>query len=306
MLDPQLAERLDYELGVIGKMGYDGYFLIVADFINWGKNQGIIFGPGRGSAAGSIVAYVMNITDLDPIKYDLLFERFLNPDRISMPDIDIDIQDTRRGEVIDYVTEKYGQERVAQIITFGTMAARNAVRDTGRVLGYPTTKSTASPSSCPSRCRAATSRWPSRPASKKAKALSSRPRPRRRVPATPRQKAHRPGHGARRHHPQQRRARGRRRHRARPIVNYVPLQRAQKGGIPLHPVLHGLRRRARPAQDGLPGPLQPHHHQQCPAHHPRVYGKSIDIAQIPLDDPKTFEAPPAATPPASSSWNPPA
>jgi DNA polymerase-3 subunit alpha len=137
MLASHLIDRLDFELGVIGRMGYDGYFLIVSDFINWGKNQGIIYGPGRGSAAGSIVAFVMNITDLDPMKYDLLFERFLNPDRISMPDIDIDIQDTRRGEVIDYVTEKYGQERVAQIITFGTMAARNSVRDTGRVLGYP-------------------------------------------------------------------------------------------------------------------------------------------------------------------------
>ncbi len=133
----EMVERLDFELGVIEKMGYEGYFLIVADFINWGKNQGIIFGPGRGSAAGSIVAYAMNITDLDPMKYDLLFERFLNPDRISMPDIDIDIMDTRRGEVIDYVTQKYGQEHVAQIITFGTMAARNAVRDTGRVLGMP-------------------------------------------------------------------------------------------------------------------------------------------------------------------------
>ncbi len=136
LVDPKMVERLDYELDVIANMGYEGYFLIVADFINWGKNQGIIFGPGRGSAAGSIVAYAMNITDLDPLAYDLLFERFLNPDRISMPDVDIDIQDTRRGEVIDYVTEKYGQERVAQIITFGTMAARNAVRDTGRVLGY--------------------------------------------------------------------------------------------------------------------------------------------------------------------------
>lgn len=136
LVETTIAQRLEYELGVIANMGYDGYFLIVADFINWGKNQGIIFGPGRGSAAGSIVAFVLNITDLDPIKYDLLFERFLNPDRISMPDIDIDIQDTRRGEVIDYVTEKYGQDRVAQIITFGTMAARNAVRDTGRVLGY--------------------------------------------------------------------------------------------------------------------------------------------------------------------------
>ncbi len=132
---PAVIERADYELGVLEGMGYEGYFLIVSDFIQWGKDQDIIFGPGRGSAAGSIIAYAMNITDLDPLKYDLLFERFLNPDRVSMPDIDIDIQDSRRGEVIEYVTEKYGQERVAQIITFGTMAARNAVRDTGRVLG---------------------------------------------------------------------------------------------------------------------------------------------------------------------------
>lgn len=131
----EVVERAEYELGILENMGYEGYFLIVADFINWGKDKGIIFGPGRGSAAGSIIAYAMNITDLDPLKYDLLFERFLNPDRISMPDVDIDIQDSRRGEVIDYVTEKYGQDRVAQIITFGTMAARNAVRDTGRVLG---------------------------------------------------------------------------------------------------------------------------------------------------------------------------
>jgi DNA polymerase III subunit alpha len=136
LVPAKMVERLEYELGIIGKMGYEGYFLITADLINWGKNQGIIFGPGRGSAAGSIVAYCMNITDLEPLQYDLLFERFLNPDRVSMPDIDIDIQDTRRGEVIEYVTAKYGQERVAQIITFGTMAARNAVRDTGRVLGY--------------------------------------------------------------------------------------------------------------------------------------------------------------------------
>jgi len=135
VVDQLAIERLEYELGVIANMGYDGYFLIVADFINWGKNQGIIFGPGRGSAAGSIVAYVLNITDLDPLEHDLLFERFLNPDRISMPDIDVDMQDTRRQEVIDYVVGKYGEQQVAQIITFGTMAARNAVRDTGRALG---------------------------------------------------------------------------------------------------------------------------------------------------------------------------
>ena len=130
-------ERLDMEFGVLDKMGYNGYFLIVQDFINWGKSQGIIFGPGRGSAAGSIIAYALNITDLDPLHYDLLFERFLNPDRISMPDIDIDIQDTRRGEVIEYCAKKYGSERVANICTFGTMAARASVRDVARVLQVP-------------------------------------------------------------------------------------------------------------------------------------------------------------------------
>ncbi|MDO4684125.1 MAG: DNA polymerase III subunit alpha [Candidatus Saccharibacteria bacterium] len=137
MLSEEQLERLDMEFGVLDKMGYNGYFLIVQDFINWGKSQGIIFGPGRGSAAGSIIAYALNITDLDPLKYDLLFERFLNPDRISMPDIDIDIQDTRRNEVIEYCANKYGHERVANICTFGTMAARASVRDVARVLQVP-------------------------------------------------------------------------------------------------------------------------------------------------------------------------
>lgn len=136
-LSAEVLERTEYELGVIDRMGFNGYFLIVQDFINWGKNQGIIFGPGRGSAAGSIVSYAVRITELDPLKYDLLFERFLNPDRISMPDVDIDIQDTRRNEVIAYCTEKYGAERVANIVTFGTMAARAAVRDVARVLQVP-------------------------------------------------------------------------------------------------------------------------------------------------------------------------
>ena len=136
-LSEEIVERLDIELEVLEKMGYNGYFLIVQDFINWGKDQGIIFGPGRGSAAGSIIAYALYITELDPLKYDLLFERFLNPDRISMPDIDIDIQDTRRNEVIEYCANKYGQDRVANIVTFGTMAARAAVRDVARVLQVP-------------------------------------------------------------------------------------------------------------------------------------------------------------------------
>ena len=137
LLPKHIAERAQYELSVISQMGFNGYFLIISDFINWGKNNGIVFGPGRGSAAGSIIAYALRITELDPIKYDLLFERFLNPDRISMPDIDIDIQDTRRDEVIQYCVEKYGKERVANIVTFGRMAARNAVRDVARVLQVP-------------------------------------------------------------------------------------------------------------------------------------------------------------------------
>ena len=137
LIPKDVLERARYELEVIDKMGFNGYFLIISDFIDWGKAKGIVFGPGRGSAAGSIIAYSMNITELDPLKYDLLFERFLNPDRISMPDVDIDIQDTRRDEVIQYCVEKYGEDRVANIVTFGRMAARNAVRDVARVLQVP-------------------------------------------------------------------------------------------------------------------------------------------------------------------------
>lgn len=136
-LPADIVKRAEFELKTIGGMGFDGYFLIVADFVNWGKAQGIVFGPGRGSAAGSIVSYAIKITDLDPLAYDLLFERFLNPDRISMPDIDIDIQDNRRDEVIEYVVGKYGRDRVAHIVTFGKMAARNAIRDVARVLEVP-------------------------------------------------------------------------------------------------------------------------------------------------------------------------
>ncbi|WP_264183988.1 DNA polymerase III subunit alpha [Bacillus shivajii] len=131
----QIWERLDYELNVISNMQYDDYFLIVADFMNYAHRNNIITGPGRGSAAGSLVAYVLKITNVDPIKYGLLFERFLNPERVSMPDIDIDFQDDRRDEVIHYVSKKYGKEHVAQIVTFGTLAAKAAIRDAGRVLG---------------------------------------------------------------------------------------------------------------------------------------------------------------------------
>ena len=130
-------KQLEYELGIIKKTGFASYFLIVQDVVNWAKNNGIVVGPGRGSAAGSIVSYLLNITNVDPLKYKLLFERFLNPERISMPDIDMDFADIRRDEVVNYVSKKYGNDHVAQIITFGTMAARAAIRDAGRALGYP-------------------------------------------------------------------------------------------------------------------------------------------------------------------------
>lgn len=135
--DKQLLERLEYEFNTIVSMGYVDYFLIVWDYIKFAKDNGITVGPGRGSAAGSVVAYSLDITTIDPIKYDLIFERFLNPERVSMPDIDVDFSDERRQEVIDYVTEKYGADKVAQIITFGTLAARAAIKDVGRALDMP-------------------------------------------------------------------------------------------------------------------------------------------------------------------------
>ncbi|HEY6878673.1 MAG TPA: DNA polymerase III subunit alpha, partial [Polyangiales bacterium] len=133
--DEEYTKRLELECGVIAQMGFAGYFLIVQDFINWGKSNGVPVGPGRGSGAGSIAAYALGITDLDPIPYNLLFERFLNPERVSMPDFDVDFCMDRRDEVIDYVAHKYGRDKVSQIITYGTMAAKAVLRDTGRVLG---------------------------------------------------------------------------------------------------------------------------------------------------------------------------
>jgi DNA polymerase III subunit alpha len=133
----QVRQQAAFETGVISSMGFAGYFLIVADFINWAKEHGIRVGPGRGSGAGSIAAYALRITDLDPLRHGLIFERFLNPDRVSMPDFDIDFDERRRGEVIRYVTEKYGEDRVSQIVTYATIKAKQAVKDASRVLGYP-------------------------------------------------------------------------------------------------------------------------------------------------------------------------
>src|SRR5204863_5298001 len=133
----EYERRLSYEIDVIKQMKYPGYFLIVWDFIRYAREQGIPVGPGRGSAAGSLVAYCLRITDVDPLDFNLIFERFLNPERVSLPDIDIDFCERRRGEVIEYVTRRYGRENVAQIITFGTMKAKAAVRDVARALDMP-------------------------------------------------------------------------------------------------------------------------------------------------------------------------
>src|SRR3954464_1550490 len=133
----EVRTQADFEVGVITQMGFAGYFLVVADFINWAKDNGIRVGPGRGSGAGSMVAYAMRITDLDPLRHGLIFERFLNPDRVSMPDFDVDFDERRRGEVIKYVTEKYGDDRVSQIVTYGTIKAKQALKDSSRVLGFP-------------------------------------------------------------------------------------------------------------------------------------------------------------------------
>jgi DNA polymerase III subunit alpha len=136
-LTDEIKERIDFELATVERTGYPGYFLIVQDFCHAAREMGVSVGPGRGSAAGSVVAYCTGITNIDPIKYDLLFERFLNPDRVSMPDIDIDFDDEGRGKVIDYVINKYGSNQVAQIITYGTMAAKSSIRDTARAMDLP-------------------------------------------------------------------------------------------------------------------------------------------------------------------------
>ena len=135
-ITPEIKQRMDHELGVIKTMGFSGYFLITQDFVKYARQNNIPVGPGRGSAAGSLVSYALGITDIDPLKHNLLFERFLNPDRVSMPDIDIDFCIERRGEVIEYIKGQYGDNSVTQIITFGKMKARQVVRDVGRVMGY--------------------------------------------------------------------------------------------------------------------------------------------------------------------------
>jgi DNA polymerase III subunit alpha len=289
-LPQSVIERADFEIGVISKMEYEGYFLIVADFVNWGKNQGIIFGPGRGSAAGAIIAYALNITDLDPLKYDLLFERFLNPDRISMPDMDIDIQDTRRDEVIAYVTEKYGQDQVAQIITFGTMAARNAVRDTGRALGMSYAEVDAIAKLVPQPIQGRhiplgisagvlPAKGDMRPYPELVAEYQNNPRAKNLIDLAQKLEGTIRSNGV---------------HAAgvviapNEIVKYTPLQRAQKGGICTQYSMNPIEQLGLLKMDFLGLSNLTIINNACRIIK-KVHGVTIDIADIPLDDSKTYE-----------------
>ena len=270
------VERMEMELGVIDKMGFNAYFLIVWDFVDYAKSNGIAVGPGRGSAAGSIVAYCLQITDVDPLRYDLLFERFLNAERVSMPDIDIDFSVRGRERVIRYVTEKYGDDRVAQIITFGKMFPRAATRDAARVLGHdygvgdrlaklipdpimgrpPSFEEclqpapTSPPRSRATRCRADRRRRPG--------ARGDRPQ---RVDPRRRGRDLRPPADRHRAAPARRRRHGRGRREDLPAG---------------HAVLDEADRGDRPAQDGLPGPAQPRRDRGRAGHHRALGGRAAE------------------------------
>ena len=263
----EVRAQAEYETGVIAQMGFPGYFLVVADFINWAKRNGIRVGPGRGSGAGSMAAYAMGITDLDPLQHGLIFERFLNPDRVSMPDFDVDFDDRRRGEVIQYVTEKYGDERVAQIVTYGTIKAKQALKDAGRVLGFPFSMGERLTKAMPPAVMGK---------DMPLEGMFDRDHPRfkeaSRVPRADRDGCR--GQDGLRHRGGPRepeapvgRARRRRHHVERAADRHHPDHEARAGRPDRHAVrLPGVRG-ARPHQDGLPGAAQPHDHQRRPRQH---------------------------------------
>ena len=247
----EVRERLDFELGVIGEMGFDAYFLIVWDYVKFAKDNGIAVGPGRGSAAGSIVSYALGITDIDPLRYDLLFERFLNPGRKSMPDIDMDFSVARREEVIDYVADKYGRDRVAQIITFGTMAARAAVRDAARVMGKPYAVGDKIAKMIPEQAPPATFSQAMLPGGELKQAYDADAEVKEVVDLAMSLEGP---------HPQRLHPRRRRGHQ-RQAAHRVPSAAAKGRGRAGHAVRHERRRQARAAQDGLSRLAQPRRHR---------------------------------------------
>ena len=255
-----VRDRLEFELQTIREMGFADYFLIVWDFVRFAKANGITVGPGRGSAAGSIVAYALRITDLDPLRYDLLFERFLNPGRKTMPDIDIDFSVHGRERVIAYVTEKYGRERVAQIITFSKLAAKASVRDAGRVMGLPYGAVDRIAKLVPEGVKVGFEE------SHEAEPGAAQGLRRGRARAPGRR------HGAAAGGPRARRLDPRRRRRdRRPAARRVPAAAAEGRRLRARDAVpDGRRRGARAAQDGLPRPAQPRRHRRGDPHHPRV------------------------------------
>ena len=290
--DPPTAEameRMEMELGVIDRMGFNAYFLIVWDFVKYAKENGIAVGPGRGSAAGSIVAYCLQITDVDPLRYELLFERFLNPERVSMPDIDIDFSVRGRERVMRYVTEKYGRESVAQIVTFGKMLPRAATRDAARVLGfdYATRDRLAKLIPDPIMGRAPSFEECLKPGEPLRKAFDEEPDAR----AHPRNRARPGGDRAQLLDPRRRR-RDRRppahRHRAA-AARRRRRRRERRAQLPhRHAVLDEADRGDRPAEDGLPRAAQPrrdrgrarHHralHRGAPRHDHAAAGRREDL-----------------------------
>lgn len=282
ILPKDIIARANFELGVVEKMGFNGYFLIVADFINWGKDHGIVFGPGRGSAASSIMAYATRITEIDPMEYDLLFERFLNPDRISMPDIDIDIQDDRRDEVISYCIDKYGKDRVANIVTFGKMAARNSVRDVARVLQVPYSEADRLAKMIPPPVQGR--HTPLATHLKEVAELkaenSNNPQSARVFDLATRLEGTIRSHGV---------------HAAGvviapdDIVKFVPLEMAQKGVLATQYSMHPIEDDIGLLKIDFLGLSNLTTIKNALRIIKKVYAKSIDISQIPLNDQKTFE-----------------
>ena len=280
-LDKRILERADYELATIKRTDFSSYFLIVWDFCRWGKERKIVFGPGRGSAAGSIVSYSLNITNIDPLHYDLLFERFLNPQRISMPDIDIDIEDHRRDEVIQYVTDKYGEDRVANIVTFGRMAARNAVRDVARVLrmSFPQADQLAKMLPLPIQGRHVPLQTSLQEDAVLQAKYNSDPEVKRVLDLAIQLEGTIRSHGV---------------HAAgvviapEPIVNYTPLEIAAKGVVTTQYNMHPIEDLGLLKMDFL-GLSNLTTIKNALRIIRKIYGQDIDIEQLPLDDGPTYE-----------------
>ncbi len=295
-------QQAEYEMGVIIQMGFPSYFLVVADFIQWAKSNGIAVGPGRGSAAGSLVAYAMGITDLDPMPHGLIFERFLNPERVSMPDVDIDFDERRRGEVIRYVTDKWGEDKVAQIATFGTIKAKAAIKDSARVLGYPYAMGDRITKAMPPAVMGKgiplsgifDPKHPRYSEAGEIRRLYESDADVKKVIDTAR--------GHRGPDPADRRARRRRHHVRRADHRPHPADAPRRRRGDHHAVRLPDLRDARPAEDGLPGPAQPDDHRRRGQEHraqPRHEGRPAGAAagrQAGLR-----AARPAATPSACSS-----